>query len=80
MVAVEEAPASPAVQDDAVLGARKTRGGVITIEEDAVPLADAAVLGAARRPQTGDDTDVWVFMFVTSVAGLAAWTVLSKKR
>ena len=60
-----------------VLGARRRR--VVTIEDEAVPLADRAVLGASRRPQTGDDSDAWNLGFALSLTGLGAWLVIKRK-
>ena len=75
-----EVAAVEAADETDVLGQRRVRKEVVLIEDDSVPLADAAVLGSKRRPQTGDDSDVWAFMFMTSVAGLAAWMVFNKKK
>ena len=61
-----------------VLGARRRR--VVTIEDDPTPLADRAVLGASRRPQTGDDSDAWNLGFALSLTGLGAWLILKKKQ
>ena len=60
-----------------VLGARRRR--MVTIEDEAVPLADRAVLGASRRPQTGDDSDAWNLGFAFSLTSLGAWLVLKRK-
>ena len=60
-----------------VLGARRRR--MVTIEDEAVPLADRAVLGASRRPQTSDDSDAWNLGFAFSLTSLGAWLVLKRK-
>ena len=60
-----------------VLGARRRR--MVTIEDETVPLADRAVLGASRRPQTSDDSDAWNLGFVFSLTSLGAWLVLKRK-
>ena len=60
-----------------VLGARRRR--MVTIEDETVPLADRAVLGAYRRPQTGDDSDAWNLGFAFSLTSLGAWLVLKRK-
>ena len=60
-----------------VLGARRRR--MVTIEDETVPLADRAVLGASRRPQTGDDSDAWNLGFAFSLTSLGAWLVLKRK-
>jgi LPXTG-motif cell wall-anchored protein len=52
---------------------------MVTIEDEAVPLADRAVLGASRRPQTSDDSDAWNLGFVFSLTSLGAWLVLKRK-
>ena len=61
-----------------VLGARRRR--MVTIEDDPTPLADRAVLGASRRPQTGDASDAWNLGFALSLTGLGAWLILKKKQ
>ena len=60
-----------------VLGARRRR--MVTIEDETVPLADRAVLGASRRPQTSDDSDAWNLGFAFSLTSLGAWLVLKRK-
>ena len=61
-----------------VLGARRQR--VVSITDDPTPLADKAVLGASRRPKTGDDSDAWNLGFALSLTGLGAWLILKKKQ
>ena len=61
-----------------VLGARRRR--MVTIEDEAAPLADRAVLGASRRPQTGDDSKAWNLGFALSLTGLGAWLVIKRKQ
>ena len=61
-----------------VLGARRRR--VVTIEDEAVPLSDKAVLGASRRPQTSDDSKTWNLGFLFSLTGLGAWLIIKKKQ
>ena len=61
-----------------VLGARRRR--MVTIEDEAAPLADRAVLGASRRPQTGDDSDAWNMGFALSLTGLGAWFIIKRKQ
>ena len=77
-----EEPNTPNTPDEPetpqVLGARRRR--VVTIEDDPTPLADRAVLGASRRPQTGDDSDAWNLGFALSLTGLGAWLILKKKQ
>ena len=71
-------PADPGTPDTPqVLGARRRR--MVTIEDEAVPLADRAVLGASRRPQTSDDSDAWNLGFAFSLTSLGAWLVLKRK-
>ena len=60
-----------------VLGARRRR--MVTIEDETVPLADRAVLGASRRPQTSDDSDAWNLGFAFSLTSLGAWLVFKRK-
>ena len=60
-----------------VLGARRRR--MVTIEDETVPLADSAVLGASGRPQTSDDSDAWNLCFAFSLTSLGAWLVLKRK-
>ncbi|MDE6064065.1 MAG: LPXTG cell wall anchor domain-containing protein, partial [Lachnospiraceae bacterium] len=66
-----EPPTPPEVQ-----GVRR----FVVIEDEDTPLADAAVLGADRRPQTGDASDVWTIAFLASISGLAAWVLQGKKK
>ena len=61
-----------------VLGARRRR--MVTIEDEVAPLADRAVLGASRRPQTGDDSDAWNMGFALSLTGLGAWFIIKRKQ
>ena len=68
-------PVTP--ENPEVLGARRRR--VVTIEDDPTPLADRAVLGASRRPQTSDDSDAWNLGFALSLTGLGAWLVIKRK-
>ena len=60
-----------------VLGARRRR--MVSIEDEAVPLADRAVLGASRRPKTGDDSDAWNLGFALSLTGLGAWLIMKRR-
>lgn len=53
---------------------------MVTIEDDPTPLADRAVLGASRRPQTGDASDAWKLGFALSLTGMGAWLILKKKQ
>lgn len=72
-------PADPVTPEaPQVLGARRHR--MVTIEDDPTPLADRAVLGASRRPQTGDASDAWNLGFALSLTGLGAWLILKKKQ
>ena len=72
-------PADPVTPEaPQVLGARRRR--MVTIEDDPTPLADRAVLGASRRPQTGDASDAWNLGFALSLTGLGAWLILKKKQ
>ena len=81
--AVPGTPENPGTPDNVtpetpqVLGARRRR--VVTIEDETAPLADRAVLGASRRPQTGDDSKGWNLGFALSLTGLGAWLVIKKK-
>ena len=61
-----------------VLGVRRQR--VVSITDDPTPLADKAVLGASRRPKTGDDSDTWNLGFALSLTGLGAWLIIKKKQ
>ena len=71
-------PADPVTPETPqVLGARRRR--MVTIEDDPTPLADRAVLGASRRPQTGDASDAWNLGFALSLTGLGAWIVIRRK-
>ena len=70
------APSTPDTPQ--VLGARRRR--MVTIEDEAAPLADRAVLGASRRPQTGDDSKAWNLGFALSLTGLGAWLVIKRKQ
>ncbi len=60
-----------------VLGARRY---TVRIDDDEIPLSDAMVLGARRRPQTGDESDAWTMMFLAAVSALAAWILKGWKR
>ena len=66
-----EPPTPPEVQ-----GVRR----FVVIEDEDTPLSDASVLGADRRPQTGDASDVWTIAFLASISGLAAWVLQGKKK
>ena len=68
-------PAEPVTPQ--VLGVRRQR--VVTITDDPTPLADRAVLGASRRPKTGDDSNAWNLGFLFSLTGLGAWVIIKKK-
>ena len=70
-----EDPATP--ETPQVLGARRRR--MVTIEDEAVPLADRAVLGASRRPQTSDDSNAWNLGFALSLTSLGAWLVIKRR-
>lgn len=76
------APSTPDTPDrpepPQVLGARRQR--VVSITDDPTPLADKAVLGASRRPKTGDASDAWNLGFALSLTGLGAWLILKKKQ
>lgn len=61
-----------------VLGARRRR--MVTITDDPVPLSDKAVLGASRRPKTGDASHGWNLGFALSLTGLGAWLIMKKKQ
>ena len=61
-----------------VLGARRRR--MVTITDDPVPLSDKAVLGASRRPKTGDASRGWNLEFALSLTGLGAWLIIKKKQ
>ena len=71
-----EDPVTP--ETPQVLGARRRR--MVTIEDDPTPLADRAVLGASRRPQTSDASNAWNLGFALSLTGLGAWLILKKKQ
>lgn len=72
------APSEPATPvPPQVLGVRRQQ--VVSITDDPIPLADKAVLGASRRPQTGDDSEVWNLGFLFSLTGLGAWVIIKKK-
>ncbi len=71
-----EAVPTPAPEEPDVRGERR----FVVIEDEDTPLADAAVLGAGRRPQTGDASDIWTIAFLASVSGLAAWILQGKKK
>ena len=66
-------PDSPSVN-----GMRRTR--TVRIDDDEIPLSDAMVLGARRRPQTGDESDAWMMMFLASLSALAAWILKGIKK
>ena len=59
-----------------VLGDRR----IITVEDEETPLADGAVLGSRRRPQTGDESNIWTVAFLASLSGLAAWILQGRKK
>ena len=67
---------TPAPEESQVQGASR----FVVIEDEDTPLADAAVLGADRRPQTGDAGDVWTIALLASISGLAAWVLQGKKK
>ena len=69
-------PATPVTPQ--VLGVRRQR--VVSITDDPTPLADRAVLGASRRPRTGDDSNTWNRGFALSLTGLGAWLIIKKKQ
>lgn len=69
-------PAAPVTPQ--VLGVRRQR--VVSITDDPTPLADRAVLGASRRPKTGDDSNTWNLGFALSLTGLGAWLIIKKKQ
>ena len=69
-------PATPVTPQ--VLGVRRQR--VVSITDDPTPLADRAVLGASRRPRTGDDSNTWNLGFALSLTGLGAWLIIKKKQ
>lgn len=71
----EDVP-TPTPEEPEVQGTRR----FVVIEDEDTPLADAAVLGADRRPQTGDASDIWTIAFLASVSGLAAWILQGKKK
>lgn len=71
-----ETPAEP--ETPQVLGVRRQR--VVSITDDPTPLADKAVLGASRRPGTGDDSGAWNLGFALSLTGLGAWLIIKKKQ
>ncbi|MDE5748022.1 MAG: LPXTG cell wall anchor domain-containing protein [Acetatifactor sp.] len=56
------------------------RRRTVRIDEDEIPLSDAMVLGARRRPQTGDESDAWMMMFLASLSALAAWILKGAKK
>ena len=58
--------------DAAVLGA--SRGMPSARYSD-----DAAVLGADRKPGTGDDSGIWTVGFLASLVCLAAWVAVNRK-
>ena len=68
---------SPEPDTPQVLGARRNR--MVTITDDPIPLADRAVLGASRRPQTGDDSGAWNLGFLFSLTGLGAWIIIKRR-
>lgn len=73
-----DTPSEPSTPDTPqVLGARRNR--MVTITDDPTPLADRAVLGASRRPKTGDDSTAWNLGFLLSLTGLGAWLIMKKK-
>ena len=66
-------PEKPEVQ-----GAKRRR--TVSITDDPTPLADRAVLGASRRPQTGDNSNIWSITFILSLTGLGTWSILKRKQ
>ena len=72
-VNVPERPEEPQV-----LGRRRPR--IVTIDDEATPLADGSILGSDRRPQTSDESDLWTVAFLASLSGLTAWLLAGKKR
>ncbi len=71
-----DAPVTP--QTPTVNGVRRRR--TVRIDDDEIPLSDAMVLGARRRPQTGDESDAWMMMFLASLSALAAWILKGVKK
>jgi len=69
----ETPPVTPTVN-----GLRRRR--TVRIDDDEIPLSDAMVLGARRRPQTGDESDAWMMMFLASLSALAAWILKGVKK
>jgi len=69
-------PVTP--QPPEVNGVRRRR--TVRIDDDETPLSDAMVLGARRRPQTGDESDAWMMMFLASLSALAAWILKGVKK
>lgn len=75
-LSVPDLPPTP--DPPAVNGMRRRR--TVRIEDDETPLSDAMVLGAKRRPQTGDESDAWTMMFLASLSALAAWILKGFKK
>ena len=73
-VPVSDTPQQP----PEVNGVRRRR--TVRIDDDETPLSDAMVLGARRRPQTGDESDAWMMMFLASLSALAAWILKGVKK
>ena len=74
----EYTPTPTPTEPPQVLGRKRPR--IVTIDDEATPLADGAVLGSDRRPQTSDESDMWTVAFLASLSGLAAWLLAGKKR
>ena len=74
----EITPISIPEEPPQVLGRKRPR--IVSIDDEATPLADGAVLGSDRRPQTSDESDMWAVAFLASLSGLTAWLLAGKKR
>ena len=74
----EITPISTPEEPPQVLGRKRPR--IVSIDDEATPLADGAVLGSDRRPQTSDESDMWAVAFLASLSGLTAWLLAGKKR
>ncbi len=68
----------PVTPQPPVNGVRRRR--TVRIDDEETPLSDAMVLGARRRPQTGDESDAWMMMFLASLSALAAWILKGVKK
>ncbi len=75
-------PTDPGTTTDTVtpevLGERRHK--VVKIEDDPTTLSDRAVLGASRRPQTGDNSNIWSICFVLSLTGAGVWFAFKNKK